>query len=114
MELRSRRTLFVVAKAGIDQDRVLPGFDDEGMKAEDELTARRVDQPRSEQIGVLPHDLGFEIGKELRGREERPLELGHAMNFEIADTRRLHLPLAFISVERVRRRDGRREGESNP
>jgi len=42
-KLRPRRALLVVAEARIDQDRVLSGFDDEGMKAEDEPAARRLD-----------------------------------------------------------------------
>ena len=84
---------------------MLAGFDDEGVKAEHQLAACRLDQPRSEQIGVRPHDLGVEIGKELRRREKRPLEFGHAMNFEIADTRRLHLPL---------RKYARRKGTPTP
>src|SRR6516162_7533783 len=93
MKLRPRRALLVVAKARVDQDRMMPGLDDKGMKAEDEPAARWLDQLRSEQIGVRPHDLGIEIGKELRRGKERPLEFGYAMNFEIADTRRLHLRL---------------------
>src|SRR6516225_2804313 len=104
MKLRPRRALLVVAKARVDQDRMMPGLDDKGMKAEDEPAARWLDQPRSEQIGVRPHDLRVEIGKELRRREERPLEFGYAMNFELADTRRLHLPLRFPSAGRVRQR----------
>ena len=43
MKLGPRRALLVVAEAGVDQDRVLPSFDDESMKAEDEPAARRID-----------------------------------------------------------------------
>src|SRR4029077_13249929 len=35
VELRPGRTLLVIADAGIDQDRVVAGFDDEAVKAED-------------------------------------------------------------------------------
>ena len=72
---------------------MLAGFDDEGVKAEHQLAAARLDQLRSEKIGVGPHDLWVEIGKEFRRREEGPFEFGHAMNFELADMGRLHLPL---------------------
>ena len=90
VKLRPCGTLLVIAKAGIDQDRVTPGLDDEAVKAEDELAGRRVDQPWSRHIGVRPHHLGVEIGKENLGSDERPLELGDALHLEIADTRDLH------------------------
>src|SRR5262249_33299352 len=46
MKLRTCRAFLVVAEAGVDQDRVLAGFDDKGVEAEHQLTARRLDQPR--------------------------------------------------------------------
>ena len=66
------------------------GLHDEAVEAEDELAALRVDQPGSRHVGVRPQHLGIEIGKESLGCDERPLELGDAMDLEIADTRRLH------------------------
>ena len=69
VKLRPRRTLLVIAEAGIDQDRVMPGLDDETVKTEDELARRRVNQPWSRHIGVRPHHLRVEIGKRKpRGR----------------------------------------------
>src|SRR5262249_20210835 len=39
MKLRPGRALLVVAETRVDQDRVLPGFDDKGVKAEHQLAA---------------------------------------------------------------------------
>src|SRR6516225_3404992 len=114
MKLRPRRAFLVVAEIRVDQDRMVAGLDDEGVEAEYEPAARRLDQPRSEQLAVSTQDLGVEIGKEFGRGEERPFEFGHPMNFEIADARRLHLSLRMRSSGRVRRGGGRREGESNP
>ena len=72
MKLRPRRTLLVVAEAGIDQDRVMPGLDDEAVKAEQEVAGRRVDQPGAGMIGVRPQDLGVEIGKKISGAMNGP------------------------------------------
>jgi hypothetical protein len=48
MKLRPGRTLLVVAEAGIDQDRVVAGFYNEAVKAEEQLAGRRIDQPRAD------------------------------------------------------------------
>ena len=93
VELRPGRPLLVVAEAGIDQDRVTPGLDDEGVKAEHQPARRRVDQPRPGQIGVGAQDLGIEIRQKILGRDERPLILSNAMHFEITDPRLLHFRL---------------------
>ena len=69
----------------------MPGLDDETVKTEDELARRRVNQPWSRHIGVRPHHLRVEIGKENLGGDKRPLELGDAQHLEIADTRGLHI-----------------------
>src|SRR6516164_7832537 len=97
MKLRPCRALLVVAETGIDQDRVLTGFDNKGVKAEHQLTARGLDQPWSQQIAVRPHDLGVEIGEEVRRGKKWPLKFGYAMDLKIADMRRLHLPLRKCS-----------------
>src|SRR5580700_3686218 len=43
VELRAGGTLLVIADAGIDQDRVPVGFDDETVKAENQLAGSRLD-----------------------------------------------------------------------
>ena len=45
VELRPGRTLLVIADTGIDQDRVMAGFDDKAVEAEDQLAGARLDQP---------------------------------------------------------------------
>jgi hypothetical protein len=46
VELRPGRALLVVADTAVDQDRVMPGFDDKAVEAEDQLAGSRLDQPR--------------------------------------------------------------------
>ena len=91
VELRPRRALLVVAEAGIDQDGVAAGPDDERVEAEDQLAGRRIDEPRSRHVRVLPQHCRVEIGKEGRRLYERPLELGDALHLESADARRIHI-----------------------
>jgi hypothetical protein len=97
MELRPCRPLLVVAEAGIDQDRVMPGPDDEAVKREHEPTGRRVDEPRPGQIRVGPQDLRVEVGKKRLGGNERPLVLGDSLHLEIADPRGPHDPASACS-----------------
>jgi hypothetical protein len=69
MELRPLWSLFVVAEAGIDQDRVLRSLDDEAVERKDQLTGRPIDEPRTGQIRVWragPPDRSPE--KRFRGR----------------------------------------------
>ena len=93
MELWPRRTLLVVAEAGIYQDRMVPGLDDEAVKAEEEVAACWVDQPRTGMIRVRPQDFPVEIGEKRLGGNKGSLIFRDAVNLEIPDTRDLHLPL---------------------
>ena len=97
MELRPGRTFLVVAEAGIDQDRMMSGLDDETMEAEEKIAGRPVDQPGAGVIGVRSHGLLVEIGKKRLGGNERPLIFGDAMNLEISDTRDLHLSSGHVA-----------------
>src|SRR2546430_17662822 len=58
VELRPRRTLLIIAEAGIDQDRVMSGLENEAVKAEDELAGYWVRQSWSRHIGVRADHLG--------------------------------------------------------
>jgi hypothetical protein len=90
VELRPARALLVVADAGVDQDRVASGTDDEAVKAEDQLAGARLDQPRSQQRLIVLDHRRVEIGKELARGEKRALVIGNAGNLERADAGGLH------------------------
>ena len=62
------------------------------MKAEDELAARRLDQPRPEQTAFARTTSGSKSGKNSAGGEGWPVESA-TRDFKFADTGRLHLPL---------------------
>ena len=99
VELWPGRALLVVAEAGIDQDRVVRGLDHKTVKAEHELTGRRIDQPRTGHVRVGLQYLRVEIREEILGADKRALVLGDAPHLEIADPRDLHDPASAFRCE---------------
>ncbi len=81
---RTLRPRLVVADATVDQDRVVRGTNDIGLKAQDQRVGG-VDRPRIAQpLPVLGQEVGSQSGKHIMHRQERGLLLDEAVNGEVA------------------------------
>jgi hypothetical protein len=79
----------VVAAAGIDQDGVAGGPHQKRLEAHLQAAVRREIAVRQHFSAMCEHVVG-QIGKEGLRVEERPLEIHHAIDREIADVELRH------------------------
>jgi hypothetical protein len=84
VRLRPLRPRLVVADATVDQDRVVRGTNDIGLKAQDQRVGG-VDRPRIAQLTADSRPGGREsVRKQITHRQERGLLLDEAVNREVA------------------------------
>jgi hypothetical protein len=84
---RPARPWLVIADAGVDQDRVVPGLDQIALHAQDDLIVP-VDETRLEPGFVLAQHLRRQRRKEFQRVEERRFLLDNAMNDGVARRKR--------------------------
>ena len=99
------RARFVVADAGVDQDRVARGFDNVGLDRQDDLIGFRLHIARIEPVAVCVGDGLVVVGQENARLQERFLALQNAAQLKVSDGATNMAGL--LSGRRWRRDEGR-------